>query len=46
MRTHLRISFRDGREVRRTCESEGDGGEFERRARVFVRARGGVSDVE
>lgn len=46
MHTHPRILFRDGREIRGTCESEGDGGEFERRARIFVRARGGVSDVE
>ena len=46
MHTHSRILFRDGREIRGTCESEGYGGQFERRARVFVRARGGVSDVE
>ena len=40
------VFFRGGREVRGTCEAEGDGGEFERRARVVERARGGVSDVE
>lgn len=38
---------RDGREIRRTCESEGDGGELDGRTRGFVVcARGGVSDVE
>ena len=40
------VFFRGDREVRGTREAEGDGGEFERRAGVVERARGGVSDVE
>ena len=43
----LRVKFRSGREVRGTCESEGDGGEFDGCGRsFFVGARGSVSDVE